>query len=560
MLRGRHHDRPSSRGPALRRRAAAGVTALALLASACGSGSESEGGAATASGGSGSDATLTAAVEAVPSTLDLAVYEGAATDLAMINAYSTLIKYESIDVEDNRLPGVDDLAPSLATSWERNDDGSLTVELAEAVSPAGNEMTGEDVKWSFERAIENFSTAQFFASSFMLLDVENPVTVVDDDTVTINTTGFSVMLEPILTHWSFSILDSTEVRSHATDDDPWASAWLSTNVAGYGPYEMESFRPNAQLVLKASENFVGDAPEIERFVLQSVPESGTRLTLLNSGEADIVTKLTYEQMQSLGSDGDAVAVEGRDPGQISFMWNASGDKFSDVRVRNAISLAIDREALIEGAFSGFGGVPEGQLPSFFALPDEVASIPANLERDLDAARALLADAGYDESNPLTMELTVNPSTGPGPNANDVATLLQAQLAEAGVEATIDVVGTEAAFSEGLFGAKFDAPVFAMVAAVQDPAYLVRLLWSSDGQNRFGYQNDEVDDLSDKMLSTPLGAERDAFVVQAAEILNEELPHVPLIEPALAWGARSNLDLPAPYPLGSSFYVRDIAFK
>src|SRR5690606_29600297 len=106
-----------------------------------------------------------------------------------------------------------------------------------------------------------------------------------------------------------AIVDSTEAKKHATPDDPWATAWLRANDAHFGPWNAEPahFSPGKQVVLTRNTGFTDVDTNIDTFVLRSVPESATRMQLLDRGEVDNARRLTYQQYKEL---------EGRDSVQV----------------------------------------------------------------------------------------------------------------------------------------------------------------------------------------------------------------------------------------------------
>lgn len=558
-------------GPSSRRRR--GILAiplsLALLVAACGSDDDDDGAtggstATTAAAQDGDsapvDRDLTVAIPAVPSTLDPAKYEGKATDYTYINTNSTLVRYERKPAEEGKLAGPTEVEGELAESWTVNDDGSVTFTLREAQSQFGRTLTAEDVKWSVERAIANSSTVQFVGPLMARIDVDNPVTVVDERTVTLNTTGFSSFLVPFLASYYVAILDSVEAQEHATPDDPWASEWLASNTATFGPYQLASFEPTVRLELERNPNYWGEPPAVSSVLFQAVPEASTRLSVVKAGEVDITFPLTYAQLEEVGQGGDPTTVGGLSPSTISLITYDDRPPFDDARVRNAVSAAIDREALIAGGFSGVGEPQRAQIPSFMPVPDGAELEAEHTTYDPEKARELLAEAGYDEDNPLRFQLAINPSIGPGPNATDVATILQQQLADVGVEIEVITVGAEAEFSSAVFGAQYDSILFALNSLIQDPAYLIRLLWTDGGPKRFGYfKNEELNALSEQIVGMEYGPERDEVLAQQIEIINDELPTIPLVEEPLPWVVRAGIKMPASYPL-TGFYVQDVQFE
>ena len=202
---------------------------------------------------------LTMAIPSVPNSLDPQVPQGNASNDTYSIWVSTLIQYANIGADPAGLQGPTDIVGELAESWVRNDDGSYTITLRSARSAAGNEVTSEDVRWSFERAKELDPIASFLydAGNF---DTDNLITIIDDKTFTINVSAPSVVTLRTLIPENLPVLDSTEALQHATDEDPWASEWLAGNIATFGPYTLDSFTPGEEIRLRANENYWGWTP------------------------------------------------------------------------------------------------------------------------------------------------------------------------------------------------------------------------------------------------------------------------------------------------------------
>jgi peptide/nickel transport system substrate-binding protein len=154
-------------------------------------------------------------------------------------------------------------------------------------------------------------------------------------------------------------------------------------------------------------------------------------------------------------------------------------------------------------------------------------------------------------------LYINSAIGPGPQASDLAVLVQQELAKINIHVTIDNVGSESEFSSGLFGHKYSATLFEASSLVSDPAYWIRLIFTNAGNKVFGYYSNSVlNSIAARMAITPAGPIRDSLVTKALGILNSELPLIPLVDEVEPWVWRSHVLLPGPMPLGS-IYFQDV---
>ena len=464
------------------------------------------------------------AVAAVPSNADPAVTEGKpSTELNPMFA-GTLVQYVEGAAGATTWPSPADVEPYVAESVTPIADGYRFVLRDDAVSPYGNTITSEDVRWTFDRIIALDGVGRFLLSWGGGIDLEQPIRVIDDrtfDLVVLDTNNpYSLA---VLTYGQMGPLDSVEVLSHATEDDPWGAGWLSTNSASFGPYTLESITPGEELRLVPNPNWWGSAPDIDLIVVRSIPDASGRLQLLQAGEVDFADKLTLAQFAGLGGDLQAIAAKGNTT--VPLVLNSGFEPFADVRVRQAISSAIDRTALVQGPMQGSAKEALYQVLSEVPQPPPPGD-PAT--HDPDRARALLAEAGYGDGLAFTM--TINP-VRPGPFSEDLAILMKDQLANVGIDMSIEVMASSADFQTKLSEGQLQAWLSSQTPGISDPQFAWLLVHHSTKafENAHGYSNARIDELIDLMAFTPYGSDREAMVLEAHGILIDEVPWVPLIE-------------------------------
>ncbi|MCY3952499.1 MAG: ABC transporter substrate-binding protein, partial [bacterium] len=502
---------------------------------------------------------LTMALSGLVTNVDPAVLQGRPSLVTAQGVVSTLVRYTHEPSPGLSLHSPNDVMGELAESFEVHEDGSVTFTLREAMSPYGNTVTSADVAWSFDRMIALDGIARFlmFLSS---IDREAPITVIDDRTFTLNVTGRNILTVPVLTYYALGILDSVEAQANATDDDPWAAEWLASNSATFGPYRVESLAPGEELrLVKNPDYWNADEVDIDRIIMRSIPDSGNRLLLIGSGSVDFVADLTFDLFGSVAGAGEyALAYEdARDTNLDELSLNNRFPPFDDPRVRAAVSLAIDREALIAGAYGGFGTPGRYPLSTAIPQPEPPADVAAGY--DADRARELLAEAGYSDGFSFT--LTINP-TRPGPHAEAVAVILASQLREVGLDATIETIASPADFNAAVSGGEMEAWLYSVRPILSEPAYTIPLLFTSngfaaDGLGYEGFTNDRVDELSSQILAELPGAARDEFIAEVQRILATEFPFVPLVETVIPWVFRDDLEGARPNPTGF-LYPQDLA--
>lgn len=534
------------------------VSVLVLVTAACSSSSSS-----SSKTSSSANRTLTVVTPAVPSTLDPAQYNGESTDLTYETLISTLVKFPEVGTSSfSTFPSSGNILPYLASSWTESSGGAYTFVLRSAKSQYGNPLTAEDVKWSFERDIALDYTDQFFAPTYLHLNSKNPITVLSANTFRFNVTSFTNLLLPVLTYYGFAVLDATEAMKHATSSDPWATKWLATHSATFGPYEASSFQPGASLVLSRNPYYFGSAPAVSEVNFRAVSDAASRLALVEAGSADMATSVTYAQLKSIGTSGSTVAVPAVSPFVVYMTTYDLTPPFTSALVRRALSLAINRQALVASVYAGYGTPAAAELPTFMSLPPGASALETSsagsTAYDPAEAKALLKQAGYPHG--FSFNLYINNGVGPGPEAVDEASIIEQELAQIGVTAHIVNVGAEAQFSAGLFGHKYDAELFEASSAIQDPGYFITLLYTDKGGKIWGYFNNaQLNQLAAQIVSTPRGPTWNRLVLQAMGIVNQQLPMIPLVQELEPWVIRSDVVLPGPQPVGSLFF-QDVSFR
>ncbi len=310
-------------------------------------------------------AEIAIAIGGDPTTLDPQAADDGNERAVNDNIYETLL------TRDNDM----NIVPLLAESYEQVDDTTWRFQLREGISfTNGEPMNAEAVKFSIERVID----PEFNSEQLSFFETISGAEAVDDTTVEITTAGPDPIL-PARMYW----LKIVPPEYAAADD-----VTFSENPVGTGPYKFVSWSRGLEVVLEANEDYWGGAPAIKRVVVRPIPEESTRLAALQAGEVDLVRDLLPEQI-------DLAPVVKAVPGlefPIVRLNNKEGP-LTDVRIRQAINYAVDKEAIAEALYSGYAVVAEGQVltPGHFGYNPDVKAYPY----DPDKARELLAKAGYD---------------------------------------------------------------------------------------------------------------------------------------------------------------------
>ncbi len=420
--------------------------------------------------------------------------------------------------------------PSLAESFTANaDQTQYTLKLRKGVkSQYGNEMTADDVVYSFQRMLSNPKSLQ---AGVLLptanVDKTNPVEKVDDYTVKYNLTKPSAVALSILAYPILGILDSKEVKKHATPADPFAGDWLKNNAAGFGAYKVAKLNPTQELRFERNPNYFGDKSYFDSIVLKAVPDGSARAQLLISGDVDMIADPPIDQIKKIDESKDASVIQQADSNRDNLSVNVADPALGKPLVRHAISHAINRDALVEAVYQGIA------KPALTPQSSVLQSGQPELGKyDPALAKQQLQQAGYP--NGLDIALSFN-TARPGPYAETLARLIQADLKKVGINASLKAVPTAADFEAAVTAKSLPAYLYSERPAQPDIGYGIYLyLNSKSALNKSGYSNPELDSLAIQALGLVPGPERDKVVAKALDIIAADEPIISLVElPSLA---------------------------
>ncbi|RHV90177.1 ABC transporter substrate-binding protein [Clostridium sp. OF09-36] len=346
------------------------------------------------------------------------------------NIFDRLVDVE-VDADGNSK-----IVPSLAENWDISDDGlEYTFHLRQGVKfHNGNDFTAEDVAYTFHRmlTVEGGVNTEFIdqikgANELLAgeTDTLEGVEVVDDYTIKVTLKEpFAGFLASISSP-GVSIYDSeaTEAAGDQFGMDPAVTV-------GTGPFEFSSWSFNNQLVLTRNEDYWKGASKLPGVVIKIIPDTETQSMMFESGELDILD-LDYaaDSVDRFTETYPDQIVQGPRVGIVYFTMNFNKEPFQDVRVRKAVQMSIDRQAILDALYGGRGQVEQGIFPHGLIgfNPDQ-----EEIKYDPEAAKALLAEAGYADG--FDMEIAADSS------ASDTMTMaleiVSDQLAGVGIRAEI----------------------------------------------------------------------------------------------------------------------------
>ncbi len=387
--------------PNLRRRAVAGAFAGVALAL----------GVTAAYSQAPRPGALVVAEDVVPQTFDPSQSSQIRTWYAWQLVYEGLVRAEA----DGKI------VPVLATAW-KVDAAKTTYEftLREGVKFSdGSAMGADDVVASFQRLLER--GLPYAKDRFKWVEA---VTKVNDRTVRFKLkqpdAGFMLNL------------GSPFVVGSAI----MSAKWLQSNdpkvaMMGTGPFQMVSYAPNSQLVLKRNDNYwrKEGAAQVTDLTIRYMPEQSAQIAALKSGQIDLMFPSAESRLQLRGAAGvTTVAVPSTNTVRLNINTNIA--PFNNVDFRRAMSLALNRTEIVQGAFLG-EAVPSAQVPPSYGWAPKLADLKYQ-KHDLAQAKALMAKAGYANG----VDITLNHLAGYATYLDRFAEILKGQLAQAGIRVTI----------------------------------------------------------------------------------------------------------------------------
>jgi len=461
------------------------------------------------------------------------------TQETVVQAYEGLTRYGRVTRGDRTYLDPSVIEGHLAERWTVSDDGLRYVfTLRPGVrSPFGNELTAADVEWSWAKSFAQRRTGFFIANVSNVTGVK----ALSQRQVEFTLNAPSSIFLAALTLYVPGIYDSTEVKKHATAEDPWALRWMETNTAGFGAYHVRSVRAGEQAEFVANPNYFGPRPHFERVIYRAVPSGASRTTLLRSGQVNWIDRPTVQQVLDMQRDRRVKIQDVAGRAMASVRMNAAMRPFDDVRVRRAMNFAVNKEAIRQGVTLGTGEIARSIVPPIVGGYD-----PSFFAYDHDPARArmLLAEAGFPNGFEVDL-LFSNIWWWEEPMAVQLADQLRAVGVTARPQritgSDLRARGAPNRQDMALFTFE-DGPI------VLDPVYTVSLLARSDGvSNRARYANPAFDALVDRARTSPDKAVQATAVRDAQRVWMEDAPWILTVYPQTFEAMAPNISGWVPHP-------------
>src|SRR5690625_110899 len=438
--------------------------------------------------------------------------------------------YEALTKPDENM----EVQPSLATEWEAVEDDVWEFTLREDVKfHDGTDFNADAVKANIDRIIDPDVVSPRYFLYEMITDVE----VVDDYIVRFTTEYPFAPLPAHLAHSGGGMVspDIIEEDYEAMEEDSKdPGTIINEKPVGTGYFKFDEWEPGEHIRLVNNEDYWDEPALLDSVVFKVVKEDLTRVAEIETGESHISDPLSPSDVAQIESS-DEMGVHEQGSVSLNYIgFNMEKEPFDDERVRQAISMAIDKEQIIDGIYDGFGEPAIGPIPpDVFGYDDSVSG----LDEDIDKAKELLAEAGYEDGFSTTIW------TNDDRERVDTATNVQAQLKEIGIDVKVEELEW-GAYLEQTANGEHEMFVLGWSTATGDADYAMYALFHSnnlgDPGNRTFTVDEDLDKLLDEGRQEPDEDKRLEIYSEAQEMLVDIAPMIYLHHQEYLMGVRDEV--------------------
>lgn len=499
--------------------------------------------------------------EGSPEGFDPALYTAGTTfDASSRQVYNRLVEFKR---------GTTTIEPALAESWTVSDDGlEYTFKLRKGVKfhstdyfTPSRDFNADDVVFSFKRQLDKnhpwheytAGTSWEYFNGMSMPSLLKDVVKVDDYTVKF------VLTRPEAPMIANLAMDFASILSKEYADKLAASGKkedLNQKPVGTGPFKFVAYQKDAVIRYKANENYWKGKAAIDDLIFAITPDASVRHQRLKANECQLNPYPNPADLEAIRKDPDLKLMEqeGLNVGYLAY--NTMMPPFDNVKVRKALNMAINKQAILDAVFQGAGKIAKNPIPpTIWSYNDDIKDDPY----DPAAAKKMLEEAGVKG---LKMKIWAMPVQRPyNPNARRMAELIQADFKKVGVD--VEIVSYE--WGEYLKRSKAKdrdgAVLLGWTGDNGDPDNFLAVLLGCDavgGSNRAQWCNKEFDDLIKKAKVTSDMAERTKLYKQAQVVFKREAPWATIAHSVVFKAMRKNVKNFKIDPFGGHvFYGVDI---
>jgi peptide/nickel transport system substrate-binding protein len=419
------------------------------------------------------------------------------------------------------------IVPGLVESWQAGEPGSWVLKLRQGVTfQDGAPLNADAVKLNIERA-------QNDAGSFFKTDVQSisKVEAIDPLTVRITQATPNTGLLSRLTSGAGQIISPAAIQQ--------GGSLLNVKSAGSGAFTLTEAVRDTRIVLSRSPSYWRNGsdgqrlPYLDRLTFNVITDTAARIAALRAGQVDFyISNPGYLDLDLVKSSSDVSITETDGLALNTIVLNTSRDQLKDARVRQALSLALDREAIKATIFAGTGKVVDGHIPPALTWAYDQSNHPY-LKWDIARAKQLLTAAGYSGN----LKLTLTYSRFEGGDA--MAQLVQEYFKQAGVAVELQVLEFPVALQR-LQNGDFDAMLLNRSGSIEPDDVLYPQFSSKGNQNYSKFSSPELDAALERGRTTLDGQQRADAYRQAQKLLSDQQPVIVYYNPPRLLTTRTNV--------------------
>ena len=487
---------------------------LTLMLAACSDDKKTAG----EKGGKAAEQVLKIANDQEPAGLDPHKTPAASSVRIYSQIYEGLVTFD----KDMKVVG------QLAEKWEQPDDKTYVFTLRKGVTfHNGREMTAEDVKYSFERILaeETASHIKSYFANVKTVEATDPQTV----KFTLSKTDATFLAN--LTHSSAVVVAKETVEEKGD---------LQQTAVGTGPFKLDKWVPdNNVTLLKNEDYYMEGTPKLDSVIYYTMKEESARMSGIRTGEIDFTTvSAKSAELLEKSDDIELMPYQSLEYSYVGF--NVKNKPLSDEKVRQALSLATDRQAIADIVWDGDAVISGPVAPSMGDWAIDVTKEEL-YQKNNDKAKQLLAEAGYPDG----FEIVIT-TASTYPDMVDTAQLLQQQWKEIGVKATIKQIEW-GDYIDTWSNKKADI-LIGRNGSGTDPDRALNYFFHSTGSaNVWNFADSKYDSIVEKGKETVDEAKRKEIYTEAQKELLKLSPNLFLVSPENFVAVRKNVEGFTPYP-------------
>ena len=498
--------------------------------------------------------TAAVGAELTVATANLTAYVDPGRDHSNVGSQSYVNAFDPLIAKDYTKPGAE-FSPAIATAWHQVSPTVFEVTIRDDVKfHDGTLVTVDDVVFTYQRIIDAV-TPEYGSIKKQFFNNFEKVEAVDATTVRFTTFKPEPLFETLLNAQQGYIVPKAYIMgltgdptaAEVSDYEAFALAPIGT-----GPYKITAFQPGESLVYERFDDYFGDKAPLESFELKRIAELATRITALANGEVDVITNVPPDQLATIEGN-PALKVEGAvTPLFHVIFFNTTNPKMANPKLRQALSLAVDRDLLNEALWLG-----KAVVPSTHTYPQYGELYMPELETfsyDPEKAKALLAESGYDGS-PIRFDTDAVYYT----NGLLAAQAIKEMWAAIGVPMDIHVDPKWTGDDADMEARNWSNPMY-----FADPAGSFGTMWSPTGARITGGSwkpNEAYTEMWERFRYSTDVATRKAAYAEIMAYVKEEAPFLVLYQPFESYGLSKDVNwkpLPGHIPYVLDFRAGSIA--